>query len=191
MAKKRTRNWATIVYPESAPIDWMTILENLHVPALVSPLHNMDLTTDGAEKKEHYHVVLMFEGVKTREQVQELFEQIGGVGTEAISSLKAYSRYLCHLDNPEKAQYNPDEVLYFSGADYNNIMKIPSSKYTAISEMLEYCIQNEIDSFDDLFIYANENRTDWFQVLCDNGTMPIVQFLKSRYWKIHQRERRN
>ena len=32
----RTRNFATVVYPESAPEDWINKLEELHVSVLVS-----------------------------------------------------------------------------------------------------------------------------------------------------------
>lgn len=188
--KKRTRNWGTLVYPESAPENWIDILEEMHVPALVSPLHNMDLTKDRELKKEHYHVMLMFEGVKTDEQVKELFSKIGGVGAEKINSAKAYARYLCHLDNPDKAQYNPDDVLYFSGADYDSMMHLASDKYKAISEMIDFCIENGIDSFATLIVYAKENHVDWFQILCDTGTLPIVQFLKSRYWEVTHTERK-
>ena len=154
--KRRTRNWGTLVYPESAPENWRDILEEIHVPALVSPLHDMDLTKEGELKKEHYHVMLMFEGVKTDEQVKELFSQIGGVGVEKINSAKLYARYLCHLDNPDKAQYNPDDVLYFSGADYDSMMHLASDKYKAISEMIDFCIENGIDSFATLIVYAKK-----------------------------------
>lgn len=82
MEKKRTRNYATVVYPESAPIDWIRLLQEQCVPALISPLHDKDLNTDGTLKKEHFHVMILFDGVKTSEQAQEVFSVIGGVGIE-------------------------------------------------------------------------------------------------------------
>ena len=39
----RTRNYATVVYPESAPENWLSILSDSHVPCFVSPLHDLDL----------------------------------------------------------------------------------------------------------------------------------------------------
>ena len=42
----RFRNFATVVYPESAPADWLTVLDSLHVPAFVSPLHDADVNAD-------------------------------------------------------------------------------------------------------------------------------------------------
>ncbi len=48
--KERTRNFATVVYPESAPENWMRILEEHRVPALISPLHDKDVDADGKKK---------------------------------------------------------------------------------------------------------------------------------------------
>ena len=61
----RTRNFATVVYPESAPADWMERLDQCHVAALVSPLHDRDTNPSGEPKKPHYHVLLMFEVQRT------------------------------------------------------------------------------------------------------------------------------
>ena len=110
---KRTRNWATIIYPRqnegeetTCPDNWVEILSQLAVKAVASPLHDNDVTEDGEVKKAHRHVVIAFDGVKTQAQAKEIFEKIGGVGCEPISSLFSMTRYLTHLDNPEKAQYS-------------------------------------------------------------------------------------
>lgn len=55
----RTRNFATIVYPESANPGWKEILRDLHIPAFISPLHDMDCNPDGELKKPHHHVIFM------------------------------------------------------------------------------------------------------------------------------------
>lgn len=118
MAATRNTYYATIVYPESAPSDWMNILEEQHIQALVSPLHDKDIDKEGNPKKPHYHVVLIFESLKSPKQAQEIFEKISGVGTIPLHSLGAYSRYLCHTDNPEKAQYVKEDVKEIGGANY-------------------------------------------------------------------------
>lgn len=184
---RRTRNWATIVYPESAPSNWITILKAHLVPAFISPIHDRDYNDDGTLKKPHHHVIILFDSVKTKEQAKEIFDSIGGVGVITIKSIRTYTRYLCHLDNPEKAQYSPDDVISCSGADYRSIIGLASDRYTAISEMIDYCVLNSIDSYAHLLIYAKENRLDWFRVLCDSGTVTIVQFLKSLSWEESKR----
>ena len=108
----RTRNFATVVYPESAPDNWQSILEEQFVPAFISPLHDSDLNPTGEPKKEHYHVVIMYDSVKTMEQAQDLFQKIGGVGCERVQSIRGYARYLCHLDNPDKHQYDQGKLQW-------------------------------------------------------------------------------
>ena len=189
MEKKRTRNYATVVYPESAPADWITLLQEQCVPALISPLHDKDINADGTPKKEHYHVMILFDGVKTSEQAGEVFSDIGGVGIEPVKSAKAYARYLCHLDNPDKAQYEIEDVISCSGADYHAMISLATDKYSAIGEMIEFCMENGVVSYAELLLFAKNNRNDWFRVLCDNGTITMVQFLKSRYWEINKYEK--
>ena len=178
----RTRNWATVVYPESAPSNWQEILADQCIPAFISPLHNADVNPGGEAKKEHHHILVMFEGVKTSEQVKALFELIGGVGCEKVNSMRGYARYLCHLDNPEKAQYSADDVRCLGGADYVATIGLPTDKYKSIKEMMWFCKTNGIISYAELLEYCSEERMDWFRVLCDNGTVVMKEYLKSRAW---------
>lgn len=182
---KRTRNFATVVYPESAPEDWQDILAAQFVPAFISPLHDQDVNPGGEAKKPHFHVVIMFDSVKTREQAEELFKLIGGVGCEVVQSIRGYSRYLCHLDNPEKAQYKQEDVRSLSGADYIATIGLVLDKYKAIGEMIDYCELNNIVSYSELLVYCRQERFDWFRVLCYNGTVVIKEYLKSKSWTNH------
>lgn len=180
--KTRTRNYASILYPESAPENWLDILRDEHIKVFVSPLHNRDVTTEGELKKEHYHIIIMFDGVKTFEQAKEIFVKIGGVGLEVVKSIRGYARYLCHLDHPEKAQYNPDDVISICGADYNNICSIVVDKYKVIRAIIEWCKETNCYSYADLLEYSAVNKNEWFRVLCDNGTIVVKEYLKSRKW---------
>lgn len=178
----RTRNYACIVYPESAPEGWQSILSEQFVPAFISPLHDKDINPTGELKKAHYHVIIMFDSVKTSEQAKVIFDKIGGVGCAVVQSLRGYARYLCHLDNPDKVQYNQDEVQALCGADYNGTIGLAIDKYKAIGEMIDYCEETGLYSYSDLLKYARNERFDWFRVLCDNGTLVIKEYLKSKLW---------
>lgn len=184
--KGRTRNYASIVYPESAPSDWLSILSDELIPCFVSPLHDCDKNPTGEEKKPHFHVLLMFEGVKTSEQAMAVFSLINGVGCESVNSLRGYARYLCHLDNPEKHQYSPDDVISFCGADYLSTIGLPTDKYKAIKNMIDFCNDNGIISYAELLEYASVHQFDWFRVLCDSGTVVIKEYLKSKHWTQQQ-----
>ena len=180
---KRYRNFATVVYPESAPEGWEDVLTMYHVPAFISPLHNNDFNPTGEKKKEHYHVLVMFDSVKTREQALEVFIDIGGVGCEVVNSIRGYARYLCHLDNPEKAQYSVDDVKALSGGDFFGIVNLAIDKYKAIDEMCEFCVENCIVEYSDLCDYARKNKYDWWRMLCDCASMQMKNYLASKRHK--------
>lgn len=179
---KRYRNFATIVYPESAPVDWQEILSSYHVPAFVSPLHDKDTLPDGTKKKPHYHVMLMYEGVKTHDQVSEVVKSLGGVGIEILGSISGYARYLCHLDEIGKVHYDPNDVLSFAGADYLHITTLPSDRYKMLNDMIEYIEKNNVLSFSEFVNYCRESKFEWFRLLCDNSTYFIDRHIKAKSW---------
>lgn len=183
-ATPRTRNFGTMVYEESAPADWRERLSDFFIPAFISPLHDKDIDPGGQPKKPHYHVVLMFDGLKTEEQARAVFNAIGGVGCEMVQSIRGYSRYLCHLDNPEKAQYDQDQVRCLCGADYASIIGLATDKYKALGEMEEFCERFNVLSFFALCRYATMHRSDWSRVLKDNGAIYMKEYLQSRKWSI-------
>lgn len=190
---RRFRNFATVVYPDSenTPEDWISILQDFKTPILVSPFHDQDFNVTGEPKKPHYHVLIMFEGMKSPEQVRELFDRVGGVGLETVNSLRGYARYLCHLDNPDKHQYFPGDVQAMSGVDYIEIIGLPSDRYEIIGEMIDYCQAEYIYSYATLLVYARNNRQDWFRILCDSGTIVMKEFLKSFRWEQEQYMKEN
>lgn len=177
----RTRNYATVVYPESAPDDWISILEDEKIPALISPIHNKDRNqkAENELKKPHFHVIVMFTSVKTQEQARAVFDKIKGVGCEPVQSIRGYARYLCHLDNPDKAQYSQDDIIALCGADYYGLIELQTDKYKAISEMMNWCVANQIDELYELIEYARQERMDWFRVLCDSSTLIMREYLRS------------
>lgn len=182
-AQTRTRNYATVIYPESAPNDWKERLSDTHVAAFVSPLHDKDVNPDGTRKKAHYHVLIMYENVKTITQAKAIFAEIGGVGCEIVNTIRGYARYLCHLDNPEKTQYDTNDVQSMNGADYLSIISLVTDKYKSLQEIMAYVRDQNLLSYADLLDYCAENRQDWFRVLCDSGTYVISHYIRSLAYK--------
>lgn len=175
----RTRNFATVVYPESAPPDWLDILIEQKIPAFISPLHNADVNPTGEIKKEHYHVLIMFEGVKTVEQATKIFELIGGVGCEVVQSLRGYARYLCHMDNPEKHQYSVDDVRSLCGADYYSTVSLVIDRHKELKKMIAFIKENKIYMFSDFYEYCAEEQPEWFRLISDNCAYVIKEYQKS------------
>lgn len=175
----RSRAWATVVYPESAPENWLDILQDLKCPCMVSPLHCDDVNPDGEKKKSHYHVLFLFDSVKSREQMLEIFPTFGGVGCEKCVSARGYARYLCHLDNPEKAQYSPSDVLCFMGADYTEVVCSSSDRLDLVRQMTRFIRDNHIHYFNRFFDYCAENNESWYIALNKDCGWIIKEYIKS------------
>lgn len=178
----RTRNWTIVVYPDSAPSNWREILDGLHIEWVESPLHDLDINADGQAKKPHWHILLMFGGVKTYEQVIELTESLNCPIPKRVHNCKSLVRYMAHLDNPEKQQYDISKIVSHGGVDVMDLLKPSSSeRYTYIREMMDYCNENNIVEFMDLLNYASVHHfDDWFPLLCDSCAYVMGQFLKSK-----------
>lgn len=181
MILTRTRNWMSIVYPESAPPDWQSLLAEQCVPAIVSPLHDKDINPTGEPKKAHYHVLLMFNGVKTQAQVEAVCGQFGGITPQAVQNAQSMARYFIHMDNPEKAQYSSGDIKNFSGADWSNLVKTSRDRYNALAEITEYIQEHNLYSYSDLIDYCRLNNRSWFEVCCDN-TVFLRGYCKSAEW---------
>lgn len=179
----RTRTWATVVYPDSAPDRWVEILGEQCIPCFISPLHDQDVNPTGESKKPHYHILFCFDGMKSSDQVAHYVSLIGGVGLEKVGSTRGYARYLCHLDNPDKAQYDTAQVRQFGGADYFDMIGLPVDRYNAICEMMDYCDEHGIISYAQLLRVARRDHRDWFRVLCDSGSYVMDKYLKSYGWE--------
>lgn len=171
----RVRNFATIVYQESAPENWLDIIDELHIPIFVSPLHDKDINKDGEYKKPHWHVMLMFSGKKAESSVRTIAESFGGVGLEKLHDIKAYARYLCHLDDDDKAQYSPDDVKAFGGADYEKYKIKDREKDIVMGEIIDFILENEAISFPYIVTYARYNKPEWFKTLVSSGSAYLIK----------------
>lgn len=183
--QSRTRNWTCIIYPDSAPENWVDILNDMHIEFIVSPLHDMDRNATGELKKPHWHVMLMFGGVKSYEQVKEITEKINATIPERVLNAKAMVRYMAHLDNPDKAQYKIEDIRAYGGVDLQELLRPSTSersseRYTLIKEMIDFVREHNIIELQDLIDYAIQERyDDWFPLLCDSCTYVINQYIKS------------
>lgn len=179
---QRSRNWSFIIYPESVVENWKEILEKLYLPTVISPLHDKDINPDGSSKKPHYHILLMFRGVKSYNQILEITEQLNATIPQLVHSAKGLVRYMAHLDNPDKAQYEISDIESLGGIDLSELLK-PSSqdRYSMIREMLQFINDNQIVEFEDILYYAMNQKFDtWFPLLCDNSAYVIDSAIKSK-----------
>lgn len=169
---RKTRTYNVIAYTERrSRADIVHWLESQHVSAAVSPLHDSDVWTKedvelwtpwgikterdrpkvGDKKKPHIHIIVTFSGQKTFEQLQQMFMPIAdSVGSiQPCKDIKVYTRYLCHLDSPQKAQYSIFEVTPIGGFNLAPLTWVsPFDEYRSVDDMHQFIIQNDVQSFD-------------------------------------------
>lgn len=116
MAKSdKHRYFNFIVYPESAPPDWLESLKETHCCFAVSPVHS----ADEKEAKPHHHVIYYSPGPVTLDNVRKVVpETVPANGhIEPAKSPQGSQRYLIHLDDPEKEQFpqGPKSITVLNG----------------------------------------------------------------------------
>lgn len=181
---KKTRNWAFVAYPDSLPDNWRDVLAECHVDMLISPLHDSDVNADGEVKKSHYHVVLHFPGPVTAGNAQRVSDSVNATQVQSVASLRSYARYLCHMDNPEKAQYALSDVVVYGSIDYLDLVSSAADVDSAISDMERWCDEYGVYSYACLCRYAREHRPDWARLLRHRCTTHMKAYLQSCQWEL-------
>ena len=179
----RSRNFSFVVYDDSAPENWKEYLSDLQVP-LCYIYHDKDINPDGTPKKPHYHVLVCLEGVKTDKQIDSLFGSIAANGRICqVNSKRGSARYLCHLDNPEKYQYNKSDVVQLCGLDYNEIISLPTDLFGYVCAMEDFIDKYNILSFSAFSRYCRKYNNDWFKSLCSSSSYVIDKYIKAKCWE--------
>lgn len=121
------------------------------------------------------------DGPITQKRANEIIEPFCGTkSAEYVMSLRGYVRYLAHLDDLDKAQYNPMEIIALSGADLGELLKPNTSdKYKIIGEILRFCEEQGIQELSTLSYIAINERTDWLPLIVEKAYY-FTQCLASR-----------
>jgi hypothetical protein len=178
----KIKNFACLIYPESSIIDWQESISSFGVPYYYI-LHDKDT------KKPHYHVLFTPVNAISTNTAQKIINSIGGANGkyERVASKRGYMRYLTHMDNPEKYQYDPREIFTGCGAKYKLEMVVTpeealDSEYDTIQDMIEYIDANNLFLYCDFVKHCVTYRRDWFKVLCSPRGRVIDKYIKSLYW---------
>ena len=187
----RFRNGTFLVYPDSAPANWIEILRMQQVPFIVSPLHNKDKDLseyDGdlvlISKKAHWHVAILCDGNKPLSYFQDLSNSVNGTRAWKIQNARSMLRYFLHLDNPEKYQYPQNELHEFCGASFQQYMELEGRQLLGeIKKIIRYCKEYKINSFIDLvnkLTYDGED--DWLYIVSRQCTLFFSSYLRDKYF---------
>ena len=110
--KDKARHFWYIVYPDSAPEDWIEQLQQTGIPFCVSPLHDSDENPDRTPKKPHWHVIVSWSNTTTYSAAMKIAEMLHSPRPQKLTSVIGAYRYHQHKDNPEKYQYKEISKCY-------------------------------------------------------------------------------
>lgn len=186
----KKRNWAFVLYPESAPADWLEQLQKTGLPCAISPLHDRDVNATGEQKKPHYHVMVFYQGPTSYNVVKRLTDGLNQPIPQVIEQVRGYYRYLTHMDNPEKAQYSPVDIRALNGFDIGDYVEMTRSEVTKVKRALaDYIVENDLREYADLIemTMCEGVPPEWFDV-ASSQTMFFTGFLKSRHYRVSGRQ---
>lgn len=169
MAKNiKKRNWAFVLYEDSAPEDWREKLQLSGLCCAISPYHDKDINPDGSPKKPHYHIILSYGNTTTYSSVLAFTKNFNATIPQPLESVRGYYRYLTHKDNPEKYQYNENDIILLNEFDISEILN--SSEVFHILKLIEEMIDTlNFTEYADLMKYLRVNElNDYYNVACSH-----------------------
>lgn len=186
MASKnvKKRNWAFVVYPESAPSDWIEQLEQTGLQCAISPLHNRDIDPTGSPKKPHFHVIACYSGPTSFNVVKVLTDGLKQPIPQPLEQVKGYYRYLTHKDNPEKAQYSESDIKTINGFNIADFSELTRAEITEVKRFLQSLIREKnIVEYADFMDYLLDNGMSSEYEIASNHTIFFGQYIHSRRHK--------
>lgn len=191
MAKEqRSNKWTFIFYQESAPEDYLAVLDDIKVPYVLSPWHDKDIDRKTGElKKSHKHGAFFFDSLKSYSQVSELIttKLNGPSHVEVVMSPTGLYNYFTHAENDDKTQYNIEDIESGCGFNLDKFI-VDNSTDDFINDVIDVIEDNDFTEFEELVWYAREYDTELLKLIF-NKTFFFSKFLDSRRHSPKRRER--
>ena len=186
---KRSNKWAFLIYQESAPKNYLDVLEEMHIPFVLSPWHDKDVNKEtGGFKKAHKHGVLFFESLKSYTQVSELLTERLNTPShvEVVMSPKGMYDYFIHAENPDKTLYNMDEIESGCGFDLDQFL-VSNNNDQFLSTVIDIIEEHNFTEFNNLVRYARVENPSLLNLIIDK-TYFFAKYLDSRRHSSHRKE---
>lgn len=184
---KRSNKWTFLMYEESAPENYLEVLDTMQIPYMLSPWHNQDINKKTGElKKSHKHGALFFESLKSYSQISDLIsDNLNGPShVEVVMSPKGMFDYFTHAENPEKTQYDIKDIEYGGGFNLDQFL-LEQDTESVLNEVIDIIEEQNFIEFGDLVHYARANNPVLLSLIVDR-TFFFAKYLDSRRYKPNQ-----
>lgn len=179
--EQRSNKWTFLIYEESTPENYLDVLEDIHVPFVLSPWHNKDVNKETGEvKKSHKHGVFYFSSLKSYSQVSELIKDKlnGPAHVEPVMSPKGMYDYFVHADNPDKTPYDINDIESGCGFELDKFL-VQQNSDDFTTKVIDTIEENDITEFGELVWYARDNNSALLGLIIER-TYFFARYLDSR-----------
>ena len=180
---KRSNKWAFLIYEESTPSNYQDILEQMHIPYILSPWHNQDIDqSTGLIKKSHKHGALFFDSLKSYSQVSELLQQHLNTPRhiEIIMSPKGMFDYFIHASNSDKTLYDINDIESGCGCGFDlNQFLLDQGQSEVFNNIIDMIENHNFIEFQDLVMYARQHHPSYLNLIIQR-TYFFAKYLDSR-----------
>lgn len=186
---KRSNKWAFLLYEESAPDNYLDILEEMHIPFVLSPWHDKDVNKETGEfKKAHKHGALFFDSLKSYSQVSDLLTSKLNTPAhvEIVMSPKGMYDYFIHAENPDKTRYNIEDIESGCGFELDKFL-IDNNSDKFLSTVIDIIEEHNFTEFNSLVRYARKEDIVLLNLIV-NKTYFFAKYLDSRRHSEHKKE---
>ena len=188
----RSNKWTFLLYQESAPENYLEILEEMHVPFVLSPCHDKDVNKETGEfKKAHRHGALYFDSLKSYTQVSDLLTKNLNTPAhvEPVMSPKGMYDYFTHAQNPEKTLYDINDIESGCGFELDKFL-ISNNNDEFLSMVIDVIEEYNFTEFNALVIYARKENKQLLGLIMDK-TYFFAKYLDSRSHDKSRKENTN
>lgn len=145
----------------------------------LSPLHDSDFHDDGTPKEPHYHLMIRFGHSISLKRFHDISSIAGTKKGMNIDSVFDMYQYLCHKNNPEKAQYDENRILT-NDVTLHYIKQPDIDKQLLFSQLLVHIELENITSFRILMLTLPEQ----YRCLFPAYTYTVKAFLEARIFEM-------
>lgn len=187
MKNIKKRNWAFVLWPDSAPSNWYDILQESGLLFAISPLHDSDLNPDNSLKKPHYHIIMVFDGPTTFNNALNVAKRVNANTVQPLEQIRGYYRYFTHKDNPEKYQYSDNDITTINGFNINNYIELTYTEVNKLLLEIQYLIREKhILEYSDLLDFLDLNGLKEMWDVAIHHTLLLDKYISSRRYKTKQ-----
>lgn len=190
--ERRSNKWAFLLYQESAPDNYLEVLESMHIPFILSPWHDKDINKETGEfKKPHKHGALFFESLKSHSQVSELLTEHLNTPAhvEIVMSPKGMYDYFTHAENPEKTLYDINDIEFGCGFELDKFL-LSNNNNQFLTTVIDIIEKHNFTEFNNLVRYARTENPQLLNLIM-NKTYFFAKYLDSRRYNKQDKEEKN